>query len=257
MSDDWHTTKPDIFADAPAFAKERIRYEIATSRIAGSRLTGIGTSDEDIFVGAGHRDAHEYWQDAMSEPMYVLSFAHLLKQHQDDPSGDPNNLLQISIESALCFARKTGETWFITDPHNPERGPDDLNRLMLHPHRAAEWLLSLPKRKHLVPPALRAFLEQGDRSKAESKTIGDTSKQNKKTGRPERTGYAAQDDILVTEMRKLIDEGKANSLSNAASLVIGKDCKLAAGNGTTGAKISRLVKRAGRASFYQRKTEEK
>jgi hypothetical protein len=163
MSEEWRTKKPDIFAGAPAFANgsEQIRQALALSMIRGRRTTGSGSSDEEEFAKLGFRDANEYWYGAVSEPMKALDFVFLLATHLLDPT-TPVYLVNMSIEKALCLALKT-ETWFIKDPHSPERGAGDLDRLMLHPRAAAQWLLSLPKQKHLVPPGLRAFLEPSER----------------------------------------------------------------------------------------------
>jgi hypothetical protein len=130
----------------------------------------IGQREQiDASPAAGYRDADEYWLVATSEPMKALSFAHLLAVHLIDPTErlnefDRRSLVRIRIDSSLRFALKTGESWFIKDPlPSDDGGTRDLEALMLHPRAAAKWLLSRPKRKDLVPPGLKAFLERSER----------------------------------------------------------------------------------------------
>ena len=161
---------PDMLAQAKLFANspEMARHTIVTSLIAQSRSFWRGT-DEEIFAAAGYRDADDYWHVATSEPMKALSFAHLLAVHLIDPTErrnefDRRSLVRIRIDSSLRFALKTGESWFIKDPLLSEGGGTcDLEALMLHPRAAAKWLFSRPKRRDLVPPGLKAFLEWTER----------------------------------------------------------------------------------------------
>jgi hypothetical protein len=163
---------PGIVAQAElcANSNEAVRCAIVTSLIGQSRSFWCGT-DEEIFAAAGYRDANEYWHVATSEPMEALSFAHLLAIHLIDPREglisefDKRTVTRMSIDAALCQALKTGESWFIRDPHKPDGAPDNLNYFMLHPRPAAEWFLARPKRRHLIPPSFRAFLEPGKRER--------------------------------------------------------------------------------------------
>jgi hypothetical protein len=158
---------PDMVAQAKLLANspKMVRHIVVTSLIAQSRSFWRGT-DQEILAAAGYRDADEYWHVATSEPMEALSFAHLLAVHLIDPTEHTNefdrrSLVRIRIDSSLRFALKTGESWFIKDSLPSEGGGiRDLEALMLHPRAAAKWLLSLPKRRDLVPPGLKAFLER-------------------------------------------------------------------------------------------------
>jgi hypothetical protein len=155
---------PDLVAKAAAISNspEIVRFTIVTALIGEGRSFWRGT-DEEILSAAGYRDANEYWHVATSEPTKAVSFVHLLVVHLSDPTTSDNSVLERSIQTAFGIARQAGETWFIKDA--TERGPeDDLDRLMLHPREAALWLLSKPKKRHLVPPSLRAFLAQGGRN---------------------------------------------------------------------------------------------
>jgi hypothetical protein len=161
---------PHILAPASGLANspEAIRHTSVTCLIGTSRGEGFEI-EEEICKAAGYRDANAYWHVATSEPMKALSFAHLLAVHLIDPTErlnefDRRSLVRRRIESSLRFALKTGESWFIKDPLASDGGgTGDLKALMLHPRTAAKWLLSLPKRRDLVPPGLKAFLERSER----------------------------------------------------------------------------------------------
>jgi hypothetical protein len=142
------------FADSP----ELIRHNVITSMIGQSR-SEVLEIEEQIYAAAGYQNANEYWHVAMSEPMKATKFSHLLAIHMLNPTErlsefDRRSMAQRLIESALRLALKTDENWFIKA--GPSAGLADV---MVHPRKAAEWLLSMPKRKCLVPPGLRAFLE--------------------------------------------------------------------------------------------------
>jgi hypothetical protein len=85
---------------------------------------------------------------------------------------------------------------------------------------------------------------------AESTTEANSWQPDKKTGRPKGTGYTALDAPLVAKIKKMVEDGKAKSHTEAASMVIGRDGSRANGAGSVEAKISRLVGRA-------KKTEKK
>jgi hypothetical protein len=144
------------FSGAPPYAQssERIREAFANQGIAGARLTGRDVSDDQIYREVGYRDANEYWRVVMSEPMEISSFVHLLKGYFFNPALDGCDQYHLEIDAALHFASDIEEPWFIKVPNK---------EIMVHPRKAAEWLLSLPKRRHLLPPGLTEFLEFGDK----------------------------------------------------------------------------------------------
>jgi len=87
--------------------------------------------------------------------MKATAFIHLLACHQIDPTdrlseADPRSKRHM-LGAALYLALETRETFFIKG--------GNLRNALLRPRAAALWLLSLPKRRDLVPPGLRAYLE--------------------------------------------------------------------------------------------------
>jgi len=144
---------------------ERVRFERVTTKVGSRRSFGLPV-DDNFFREEGYRGAAEYWAAAMSQPMKASSFAHLLSVHLMDPieragEFDRRTKVHQNLDSALRSAAGTGAPWFIKDA---VAGADDLDRAMVRPRAAAEWLLSLPTRRDLVPPGLRAFIEAGGQS---------------------------------------------------------------------------------------------
>jgi hypothetical protein len=153
-----------IFTEAPPHAQssERIRQTFAGQGIRRARMAGRNASDDEIYREVGYRDANEYWSDAMSEPMKVSSFAYLLEGYFLNPALDGCNLYRLEIGGALRSAKDAGEQWFIEVPDK---------ELMLHPRKAAAWLLSKPKRRHLLPPGLATFLQSSERRDAPESSL--------------------------------------------------------------------------------------
>jgi hypothetical protein len=188
-------------------SSERVRSIMITSLIGQARSEGFDC-EEEICKAADYKNAGEYWQVKISEPMKALSFAIVLAKHLLDPTerlgfshvtvdrcvgcrrpfdaisagfgvtpGTSRELLKTEppfdsrtgvrtlVENALRSALEANEPWFIKDPVPLLRDAvrADLERLKLDPCAATKWLLSKPKRRDLVPPGLRAFLEASER----------------------------------------------------------------------------------------------
>lgn len=184
-----------------ASAPERVRFERVTTKVGSRRSFGLPV-DENFFREEGYRGAAEYWAAAMSEPMKASSFAHLLSVHLMGPieragEFDRRTKVHQNLDSALRLAAEAGEPWFIKDAVT---GAGDLDRAMVRPRAAAEWLLSLPMRRDLVPPGLRAFVEAG------AKPAAIESTKSSAPGRPtsmdlvaaEMRARAARDELLKT-----------------------------------------------------------
>jgi hypothetical protein len=71
-----------------------VRFTIGTLLIAMIRSAGCGPDEEaKLLVAAGYRNVNEYWSDALSAPMKVQAFAHLLDTHLLDPAEQLNDLV--------------------------------------------------------------------------------------------------------------------------------------------------------------------
>ncbi len=92
-------------------------------------------------------------------------------------------IVKASVRAALRQARVDGEPWFMTVsepqpnskldakawfgfvpsdtvviPPEPQTDGIDLSKLKVRPRAAAEWMLAMPKRQHLLPPSLKTYL---------------------------------------------------------------------------------------------------
>jgi hypothetical protein len=146
---------------APVISR-RGHAALAHQRIVNSRLTGDGTSDEDNVRKENFTDLNHYWRVQLSEQMPALNFAHLLISHAVDNRtayGQTHLLAMVDVRDTLRFAAETNAPWVVKDPTAPD--PNDPASFRVRPRAAAKWLLRKPKREHLVPPSLRAFLESG------------------------------------------------------------------------------------------------
>lgn len=124
--------------------------------------------------------------------------------------------IRAGVMTALRAARAAGEPWFIAAPEEQSSGklvhpyryvelpgrpskveialvvqPDppvdgvDLSKLRVRPRAAAEWMLAMPKRRHLVPPSLGAFLTRQPSAEVERKEAAELA-QTYRTGAPGR-----------------------------------------------------------------------
>jgi hypothetical protein len=179
MSDDPRSHDP--FSYLPEHSRERVRYKVAAQRVVAARVMGSTKTDEQILKEQGYSNENEYWNAAMSQTtMKASSFARLLIGFHLDPSNNLCNqdLLYLNAMQALRDALGTGQPWFIRDPKAPDGAPNDLDRLRVDPRTAAEWLLSLPTEKGLVPPGLRGFLHPETPSKSALKIADESECRN-------------------------------------------------------------------------------
>jgi hypothetical protein len=128
--------------------------------------SGTRTEGEIFERACGDRQGREYWGTQLSEPIRVYSLAHTLAVHVAE-GAEQLNIVRILILRSFRDAAAAGERWFIGDTRpllaveNDQTDFANLIELKVHPRAAVEWLLSKPKRKHLVPDSLRTFLQLG------------------------------------------------------------------------------------------------
>jgi hypothetical protein len=125
---------------------------------------GVRAEAEIFGIVYGDRQGREYWGAQLSEPIGMHSLAHVLAVHVAK-TAEQLEMARIAIFCAFRNAATAGEDWIIGDT-SPllamEDGQTDfsgLRKLNVEPRTAVEWLLSKPKRKHLVPDSLRTFLQ--------------------------------------------------------------------------------------------------
>jgi hypothetical protein len=131
-------------------------------------MLALGVRDEaEIFQTVyGAPGGREYWGAHLSEPIRVYTLAHILSIHVAE-SAQQLESARIAIMRTFRDAAAAGEDWFVgnTGPllavEDGQTNFAELTKLKIHPQAAVEWLLSKPKRKHLVPESLRILLQSG------------------------------------------------------------------------------------------------
>jgi hypothetical protein len=133
-----------------------------TALIADS--VGLGVpADVDYFMAAyGDSAGRDYWNAHLSEPMRVGAFAYLLSVHLP-LKAEQLEAAKIAITPALRDAAVAGERMFVGDIEpllafeSPRYEFSVLMNVKVRPRAAVDWLLSKPKREHLVPDSLAAL----------------------------------------------------------------------------------------------------
>jgi hypothetical protein len=151
--------KPSQLTGQPeVFRSELVMGELAVALAVGHR------SEAEIFQAAyGDASGREYWHAQLSEPIAVYKFAYVLAVHAAE-CADQLELATISIIRAFRDAAKAGEDWLVGDTgpllalENRQRSFETLDKVKVRPRAAVHWLLSKPKRQHLVALSLRSFL---------------------------------------------------------------------------------------------------
>jgi hypothetical protein len=167
---DEQASQPESTDGSPANAKllskqpEVFRSELVTEELAVALATGHRSAAEIFQAVYGDASGREYWHAQLSEPIAVFKFARVLAVHVAECANQLEPTI-IAIIRAFRDAAEAGEDWLVADTtplltlENRDRSFGSLRKVKVHPRRAIFWLLSKPKRKHLVPDTLRRFLQ--------------------------------------------------------------------------------------------------
>jgi hypothetical protein len=151
-------------AKALSKVAEVFRCQQVTLLICDTVAFGVRAEAEILQAAYGERSGLKYWEARLSEPMPVYSFAYVLSAHVAEKV-EQLETARIAIIRALRDAAEAGECWFIGDIsllltiEDGQTNFGNLGKVKVHPRAAIDWLLSKPKRKHLVPDSLRRFLQ--------------------------------------------------------------------------------------------------
>jgi hypothetical protein len=160
--------KQQFLDRAKALSKvpEVFRSPQVTLLICDTVALGVPAEAEIFQVVYGDSSGRNYWDAHLSEPIRVYTLAHILSAHLAE-SAEQLEVARIAIIRAFRDAAQAGERWFtgeITPLLAVEDGQtnfEGLGKVKVNPRAAVEWLLSKPKREHLVPGSLRRFLQFG------------------------------------------------------------------------------------------------
>ncbi len=151
--------------------REDHRSAQLTVLLADALAFGLRIEAEAFEAVYGDAAGREYWKTQLSEPIPIHRLAYTLSVHVAE---NIEQLESAKIAMLLAFrdAAEAGEDWFVgeTAPLLAlENAPGDfgrLRRIKVHPRASIGWLLSKPKRQHLVAESLRRFLQVDEPSEA-------------------------------------------------------------------------------------------
>ena len=153
-------------AKALSNVPEVFRCLQVTLLICETLAFGLRAEAKIIQAAYGDQGGRKYWDTHLSEPIPVYTFAYILSAHVAEKA-EQLETAKIAIIRALRDAAQAGECRFIGDT-SPLLAVEDgqtsfaeLAKIKVYPRVALEWLLSKPKREHLVPDSLRRFLQSG------------------------------------------------------------------------------------------------
>ena len=125
---------------------------------------GVPAKAEIFQAAYGDSGEREYWAGVLSEPMPLHSLAHVLSAQLAE-NVEQLEMARIAIVRAFRDAAEAGEPWFTGDTspllamEHGQTNFEGLDMLKVHPRDAVGWLLSKPRREHLVSNSLREFLQ--------------------------------------------------------------------------------------------------
>lgn len=165
---DHQALKQQFLNRAKALSKlpEVFRCPQVTRLICDTVAFGVRAEAEIFLAAYGDPGGQKYWDAHLSEPIRVYTLAYILSAHLAESVQDLE-MAKIATIRAFRDAAQAGERWFTgeTTPllalEDSQTNFEGLGKVKVHPRAAVEWLLSKPKREHLVPGSLRRFLQSG------------------------------------------------------------------------------------------------
>jgi hypothetical protein len=155
---------------------EVFRLPQVTLLICDTVAFGVRAEAEIFQAVYGDPGGRKYWDAHLSEAIPVYSLAHILSAHLAE-NVEQLAMARIAIIRAFRDAAHADERWFVgeTKPllavEDGQTNFEGLGKVKVYPRAAVEWLLSKPKREHLVPDSLRRFLQSGGEPTAARRPI--------------------------------------------------------------------------------------
>jgi Bacterial regulatory proteins, gntR family len=139
---------------------------VAVTQLIGETVAFGVRAEAEVFQAVyGDPRGRKYWEAHLSEAIPAARLAHLLAVHLAE-NAERLSVWKSAILLAIRDAAEAGERWFTGetapqlavnyDPTNFE----GIYKVKIHPRSAVEWLLSKPKREHLIPESLRQYLQR-------------------------------------------------------------------------------------------------
>jgi len=153
-----------VRAEALSEQPEVFRCQAVTQLISEMVAFDVRAEAEVFQAAYGDSSGQKYWEAHLSEAIPAFSLAYILSVHLP-VSAERLEYLKFAILCAFRDAAEAGERWFIGETTSllavkyGQTNSEELGTVKVHPRAAVEWLLSKPKREHLVPKSLRLCLQ--------------------------------------------------------------------------------------------------
>ena len=153
-----------VRAKALSEQPEVFRCVAVTQLICETVAFGVRAEAEVFQAVYGDTSGRKYWEAHLSEAIPAAKLAYLLAVHLAE-NAERISVWKSAILLAMRDAAEAGERWFIGEATpqlavNYDRTNfEGIYKVKVHPRPAVGWLLSKPKREHLVPRSLRQHLE--------------------------------------------------------------------------------------------------
>src|SRR5271168_513279 len=91
--------KDDPFAAIAPHARERVRFRVTESKLAGKRITGRIVSDDEIIMENGYESPQKFRDAELSMPMTATSYVLFLRKYHLAPWAQDLSTLEIAIRN--------------------------------------------------------------------------------------------------------------------------------------------------------------
>lgn len=153
-----------LFAKSLNQRPEIIRTLHVTKILCDAVALRVATREEVFEAAYSDRAGRKYWEAYLAQPCGLYAFATALSANLFETAEDLERLRALII-FAVQDAARVSEPWLFGDLepllalNDRTTGFAHLSDMKVDPRRAAEWLLSKPMLRHLVPLSLCDFLQ--------------------------------------------------------------------------------------------------
>jgi hypothetical protein len=142
---------------------------VAVTQLIGDTVAFGVRAEAEVFQAVyGDPRGRKYWEAHLSEAIPAAKLAHLLAVHLAE-NAERLSVWKSAILLAIRDAAEAGERWFVGEAapqlavNYDATNFEGIYKAKVNPRPAVEWLLSKPKREHLVPESLRQHLRSSRR----------------------------------------------------------------------------------------------
>ena len=134
-----------------------VRLIHAQTEIARNLVFGASDAIPRALEYTGYACASDFWEDFLSEPIEAEGFVHFISTFHIRPphlDPEPSNLqaVRMVLESLLKVVKRLKHPFILTTE-------DRAGKALIDPRGAVRWLLSMQRRRSLIPVELARHVE--------------------------------------------------------------------------------------------------